>query len=70
MSSQSPHEYSLAARVWALGLAFEARLARELVALKLSVADFRLVGEVMVAPAGLRQSERWILAQLRVGLRV
>ncbi len=57
MSPQPHHDYALAARVWALGLAFEARLARELVALKLSVADFRLIGEVMGAPAGLRQSE-------------
>lgn len=44
-------------RVWALAEAFEARLARELAALDLSVSGFRLVGELLTAPAGLRTGE-------------
>jgi DNA-binding MarR family transcriptional regulator len=44
-------------RVWALAEAFEARLARELASLDLSVSGFRLVGELLAAPAGLRTGE-------------
>jgi DNA-binding MarR family transcriptional regulator len=52
-------------RVWALAEAFEARLARELRSLDLSVSGFRLVGELLTAPAGLRTGE---LAR-RVGVK-
>ena len=47
----------VALRVWALAEAFEARLGRELARHGLSVAGFRLVGELMVSPAGLRHGE-------------
>ena len=52
-------------RVWALAEAFEARLARELAPLDLSVSGFRLVGELLAAPEGLRTGE---LAR-RVGVK-
>jgi len=47
----------LALQLWQLAVSFEARLAAELSDLGLSVAAFRLIGEVMRAPAGLRQGE-------------
>ncbi len=43
--------------LWALSLALEARLAAALAPMGLSVAGFRLIGEVSAAPDGLRQSE-------------
>ena len=43
--------------LWSLGLALEARLAAALAPMGLSVAGFRLIGEVSAAPDGLRQSE-------------
>ena len=55
----------LSLSVWSLAVAFEARLQRELAPLGLSVAGFRLVGELMGAPDGLRTGE---LAQ-RLGVK-
>ncbi|MCA9634686.1 MAG: MarR family transcriptional regulator [Myxococcales bacterium] len=52
-------------RVWALWLRLEARLGRELAAFGLTIAEFRLIGELMQAPEGLRQGE---LAR-RLGVR-
>lgn len=52
-------------QLWQLAVTFEARLAAELSVLDLSVASFRLIGEVMRAPDGLRQGE---LAR-RLGVR-
>lgn len=49
--------YPVTECLWALSSAFQARLAHELAAVGLSAADFRLVGEVMRAPEGLRQSD-------------
>ena len=43
--------------LWGLSLALEARLAAALAPIGLSVAAFRLIGEVSLAPDGLRQSE-------------
>ncbi len=55
MAELPPHPVTES--LWALSLAFQARLAHELAEAGLSAADFRLVGEVMRAPDGLRQSE-------------
>lgn len=44
-------------RLWLLATAFEAHLTQELAAIGLTVAEFRLVGEVMRSEDGLRQSE-------------
>ena len=52
-------------RLWALQVAFQARLDRALSGLGLTSAGFRLVGELMSAPRGLKQRE---LAQ-RLGVR-
>ncbi len=52
-------------RLWALQLAFQARLDRALAGLGLTSAGFRLVGELMNAPNGLKQRE---LAQ-RLGIK-
>lgn len=52
-------------RVWALAEAFHARLARELAPLDLSVSGFRLVGELLSAPDGLRTGE----LALRLGVK-
>ena len=52
-------------KIWALSAAFERRLATELAGFGLSVAAFRLIGEVMREPEGLRQGE---LAR-RLGVR-
>ena len=49
-------DHPLTERLWALSAAFHARLARELAALDLTVAELRLVGEVMRAEGGLRQA--------------
>jgi DNA-binding MarR family transcriptional regulator len=43
--------------VWSLAVAFEARLQQELAPLGLSLAGFRLVGELLHAPEGLRTGE-------------
>ena len=45
---------SVALQLWALTDAFERRLSAELASLGLSVAGFRLVGELINAPEGLR----------------
>jgi MarR family transcriptional regulator for hemolysin len=55
----------LGLRVWALHVQFEARLERALARLGLTPAEFRLIGEVMQAPAGIRQGD---LAR-RLGVR-
>lgn len=47
-------EGSLALQVWALADAFERRLAQALGGMGLSVAGFRLIGELLAAPEGLR----------------
>lgn len=52
-------------RLWGLQLAFQARLDRALAGLGLTSAGFRLVGELMNAPTGLKQRE---LAQ-RLGVK-
>ena len=52
-------------RLWALQVAFQARLDRALSGLGLTSAGFRLVGELMNAPGGLKQRE---LAQ-RLGIK-
>lgn len=52
-------------RLWALQVLFDARLSHELAAVGLTRAEFRLVGEVMSAPEGVRQGE---LAR-RLGVR-
>jgi len=52
-------------QLWSLLSSFELRLAAELAELGLSVAAFRLIGEVMLEPAGIRQGE---LAR-RLGVR-
>ena len=52
-------------RLWALQVAFQARLDRALSGLGLTSAGFRLVGELMSAPRGLKQRE---LAQ-RLGVK-
>jgi MarR family transcriptional regulator for hemolysin len=52
-------------RLWAMQLAFQARLDRSLAGLGLTSAGFRLVGELMSAPHGLKQRE---LAQ-RLGIK-
>lgn len=52
-------------RLWALQVAFQARLDRALSRLGLTSAGFRLVGELMNAPQGLKQRE---LAQ-RLGIK-
>lgn len=55
--SRPTHDAYLSVHAWAFAAAFEARLAEELSTLGLSVAGFRLVGELMRAPAGLRTGE-------------
>lgn len=50
-------ERHLSLRVWALAQAFESHLARELAVHGLSIAGFRLIGELMLAPEGLRPGE-------------
>jgi DNA-binding MarR family transcriptional regulator len=57
-------EHLLAPRLWALAEAFEARLEAELAPLGISAAAFRLVGELMRAPRGLRAGE--LAKRLRV----
>lgn len=52
-------------QLWQLAVTFEARLAAELATYGLSVSTFRLVGELLHAPDGLRQGE---LAR-RLGVR-
>jgi DNA-binding MarR family transcriptional regulator len=53
--SGSPRlEQHLTLQVWALADAFERRLAAELAPLGLTVAGFRLIGELLAAPDGLR----------------
>lgn len=57
--------HPLTERLWALSAAFHGRLARELAALDLTVAELRLVGEVMRAEGGLRQGELAALLSVR-----
>jgi DNA-binding MarR family transcriptional regulator len=52
-------------QLWQLSVTFETRLAAELAELGLSVSTFRLIGEVMQEPHGIRQGE---LAR-RLGVR-
>lgn len=47
----------LVVQLWALHVAFHARLEHALAPLGISAAGFRLVGELMRAPEGLRQRE-------------
>lgn len=49
-----PNDGRFALQLWALSDAFERRLAAELAPLGLSVTAFRLVGELLQAPDGLR----------------
>lgn len=56
MPPDTPPSHPITERLWALSAAFHARLAHDLAALGLTVAEFRLVGEVMRSD-GLRQSE-------------
>jgi len=62
---QSRLEDLVVVRLWALQVLFDARLSHELAAVGLTRAEFRLVGEVMSAPEGVRQGE---LAR-RLGVR-
>ncbi|MBL8923267.1 MAG: MarR family transcriptional regulator [Myxococcaceae bacterium] len=50
-------ERHLSLQVWALAEAFKARLEHDLAPLGLSASAFRLVGELMRAPGGLRHGE-------------
>ncbi len=52
-------------RLWALADAFETRLANDLSGLGLTIAGFRLIGEVMRSPNGRRQSELAALLRVR-----
>lgn len=66
--SQSPTrrlDALVVTRLWALQIAFQARLDGALAGLGLTSAGFRLVGELMGAPQGLSQRE---LAQ-RLGVK-
>ena len=66
MTESTPPLPNLAVlQLWELAVNFEARLATELAELGLSGSTFRLVGELMHAPDGLRQGE---LAR-RLGVR-
>lgn len=47
----------LTVQLWTLLTAFERRLASELQELGTSIAGFRLIGEVMTEPDGVRQAE-------------
>jgi DNA-binding MarR family transcriptional regulator len=47
----------VAVKLWAVVAAFERRLSAELAGFGLSVAAFRLIGEVMREPDGVRQGE-------------
>ena len=55
----------VAVRLWALAEAFSARLSHALAPLDLTISSFRLVGEVMRSPGGIRPGE---LAR-RLGVR-
>lgn len=57
-------EHHVSLRVWALADAFNALLERELSAVGMTVASFRLIGELMREPAGLRLGE--LARRLRV----
>jgi hypothetical protein len=50
-------EQHLSLQVWALAEAFRVRLEQELASLGLSASGFRLVGELMREPGGLRHGE-------------
>jgi DNA-binding MarR family transcriptional regulator len=66
MKPKLPSPESLdAVALWSLCVSFERRLADELGPMGLTVAGFRLVGEVMREPDGIRQGE---LAR-RLGVR-
>lgn len=64
-SSTPPLDDLLVVTLWTTAIAFERRLAAELATMGLSVASFRLIGEVMREPQGVRQGE---LAR-RLGVR-
>lgn len=64
-TSPSPLASLDAVALWAMLISFERRLAAELEPLGLTVSGFRLIGEVMTSPDGIRQSE---LAR-RLGVR-
>jgi MarR family transcriptional regulator, transcriptional regulator for hemolysin len=55
----------LVLRLWATQLLLEARLDEQLQAAGMTIAEFRLIGELLQAPNGLRQNE---LAK-RLGVR-
>jgi len=57
MTTADAFDDLLTIQLWATLVAFERALADELQPMGLSVAAFRLVGEVMKAPEGLRQGE-------------
>lgn len=50
-------EERVSVSAWAFAVAFEARLAEELRELDMTVSGFRLVGELMRAPQGLRTGD-------------
>ena len=50
--------------LWELLVGFEARLAHDVAGIGLTLSSFRMVGEVMAAPDGVRQSE--LARRLRV----
>ncbi len=65
MKPTSPRPASSAALLlWQLAITFEAHLAAELASMDLTVASFRLIGEVMRAPDGLSEAE--LARRLRV----
>ncbi len=57
MSVTESVPYPLIVHLWRISDALDARLTRELARIGLTLAEFRLVGEVMRATTGLRQSE-------------
>ena len=52
-----PDNAPLSLSLWALSIAFNERLSRELASLGITSAEFRLIGEVLQCPDGIRQSE-------------
>jgi DNA-binding MarR family transcriptional regulator len=59
-----PLDHLVVVRLWALMHAFEARLSTELGSFGLTLAGFRLIGELMRSPEGVSQSE--LARRLRV----
>ena len=67
MNPTSPRpERSAVLLLWQLAITFEAHLATELAGMGLTVASFRLIGEVMQASDGLRTEE--LARRLKVSL--